>query len=558
MISLHPVASPRTRSKPLAACIAALCGLSASTAMATGTTWNVTSCIDDGGSGTLRAIINAPTTTTGDIVNLSSAPCSTITLGVGNTAIIVGQPNLRIQTAGDDHVTIDGSALKSGETNTTTSRIFTHTGTGTLTLQGVTLTGGHVYHLAVGAYGGCIRSAGNVELINSTITSCSAHSAAPAASKLKVYGGGIFASGNVTLTGSTVSANSATSTSYSVKGGGIFAAGNVQATHSVISGNYGKGGNNSFGGGIDATGSITLSYSTVSGNTLKSTNYGVYGGGIYTVSGGLTATYSTISGNSVVSGASLAAGGAIFTQGNVTLRKATISGNQSSDALGGIAALSFHANNTNAFYMIASTISGNSAGGLVGGISVNSATTKIYNSTIAFNTASGATAKGQFYGPGLALNAAFGPMSVTLSSSLLSNNTYDADIEGDLTTANSSAHAITFNVSPANNFVRTSYVPPAAASQLPADTLSGSCPLLGPLRDNGGPTLTHALLSGSVAIDHGNNAKTLKEDQRGVLADAMPFKYPLPSGPAADIGAYEVNKADIVFNSGFDGCPDLP
>src|SRR5262249_15437872 len=31
-------------------------------------------------------------------------------------------------------------------------------------------------------------------------------------------------------------------------------------------------------------------------------------------------------------------------------------------------------------------------------------------------------------------------------------------------------------------------------------------PKLGPLQDNGGPTLTHALLTGSPAIDHGNRA----------------------------------------------------
>ena len=423
------------------------------------------------------------------------------------------------------------------------------------------MTSGHVYPLSGGAYGGCIRSNGNVELIGSTVTSCTVQSAAPAASKIHVYGGGIFANGNVTLTGSTVSGNSATSTNYNVKGGGVFAIGNVLATHSVISGNYGKGGGSrSLGGGIHAgTGDITLSYSTVSGNTLNSIAYGVYGGGVSSDSGGLVASYSTISGNSVSSGAEYAAGGAIFVQHNVTLRKATISGNYSSAAIGGIAALSSGANNTNTFYMIASTVSSNSAAGLVGGIGVDSGTTKIYNSTVAFNAASGASASDQVYGPGLALNAAHGPMSVTLSSNLLSNNTYDAGVEGDLTTANSSAHAITFNASPANNFIRASYVPAAAASQLPNDTLSGpSCPLLGPLRNNGGPTLTHALLSGSLAINHGNNAKSLMEDQRGVLADVMPFKYPLPSGAAADIGSYEVTQADIVFNGGFDGCPALP
>jgi hypothetical protein len=52
---------------------------------------------------------------------------------------------------------------------------------------------------------------------------------------------------------------------------------------------------------------------------------------------------------------------------------------------------------------------------------------------------------------------------------------------------------------------------------------------LGPLADNGGPTLTHALLQGSNAIDAaiGDCPPT---DQRGVAR---------PQGDACDIGAYE-------------------
>ena len=53
-------------------------------------------------------------------------------------------------------------------------------------------------------------------------------------------------------------------------------------------------------------------------------------------------------------------------------------------------------------------------------------------------------------------------------------------------------------------------------------------PLLGPLADNGGPTLTHALLAGSPAIDAGGT--TLPGDQRGV---------PRPQGTVDDIGAFE-------------------
>jgi hypothetical protein len=53
---------------------------------------------------------------------------------------------------------------------------------------------------------------------------------------------------------------------------------------------------------------------------------------------------------------------------------------------------------------------------------------------------------------------------------------------------------------------------------------------LGPLANNGGPTATHALLPGSVAIDAGV-ADCPPVDQRGV---------PRPQGHACDTGAYEV------------------
>ena len=56
-------------------------------------------------------------------------------------------------------------------------------------------------------------------------------------------------------------------------------------------------------------------------------------------------------------------------------------------------------------------------------------------------------------------------------------------------------------------------------------------PLLGPLRDNGGPTFTHALLPGSPAVDAGDDNAAPATDQRGVIR---------PQGEAGDIGAYEV------------------
>jgi hypothetical protein len=93
---------------------------------------------------------------------------------------------------------------------------------------------------------------------------------------------------------------------------------------------------------------------------------------------------------------------------------------------------------------------------------------------------------------------------------------------------------------------------------LPTDTLS-SCPRIGQLRNNGGLTLTHGLLSHSVAIDTGDNTFGSFFDQRGPASINGVRNYTRFSGAGAltDIGAYEVQQNDIVYNDDFDGCPPL-
>ncbi|MBE7529962.1 MAG: hypothetical protein HS099_09555 [Ardenticatenaceae bacterium] len=59
--------------------------------------------------------------------------------------------------------------------------------------------------------------------------------------------------------------------------------------------------------------------------------------------------------------------------------------------------------------------------------------------------------------------------------------------------------------------------------------------LLGPLQNNGGNTFTHALLSGSPAMDAANGAHCLPTDQRGVAR---------PAGAACDSGAYEADGSE--------------
>jgi hypothetical protein len=69
------------------------------------------------------------------------------------------------------------------------------------------------------------------------------------------------------------------------------------------------------------------------------------------------------------------------------------------------------------------------------------------------------------------------------------------------------------------------------------------------LRDNGGLTKTHAMLSGSPGIDGGNNAADLAFDQR-----LSPYDR---DNSFPDIGAYEI-QGEIIFDAGFDGCTALP
>jgi hypothetical protein len=61
-------------------------------------------------------------------------------------------------------------------------------------------------------------------------------------------------------------------------------------------------------------------------------------------------------------------------------------------------------------------------------------------------------------------------------------------------------------------------------------SLNNTDPLLGPLANNGGATLTMALLAGSPAIDAGDTTTAPTTDQRGVTR---------PFGAASDIGAYD-------------------
>jgi hypothetical protein len=313
------------------------------------------------------------------------------------------------------------------------------------------------------------------------------------------------------------------------RGGCLYSTGNVSLDHvgvyaCVVSSNV-----IAYGGAIYAARNVNLSYSVISGNSAYTSASGGLSkaGGVFAGKDFL-AQFSTISGNSArgVNNAMGAIGG-VLGRGNASIRYSTIAGNSALDSIGGLLLT-----NGGNVVISNSTISGNMATrGAIGGASL-AASVAIYNSTITFNQA--ANTSGGTIAAGIAMTAPGG--TAKLESTLIANNTYGPSMmSNDLT-----ASGVT--ITGHNNLVR------ASSASLPADTIVNRCPLLGPLRDNGGLTKTHALLSHSPGIDQGNNAANLTYDQRGAPNARM-------SGPAADIGAYEVQQGDIVFNNGFDGCP---
>jgi hypothetical protein len=189
-------------------------------------------------------------------------------------------------------------------------------------------------------------------------------------------------------------------------------------------------------------------------------------------------------------------GGAIFNAaGTLSVRNATLSGNQALNS---------------------SESPANAAFG--GGIYAINGNLTVYNSTITESTA--ATGRGLYF---LAIAVAANPI---IHSSIIAQGD---DSQFDLFASYDAGGTV--DVNGANNLIRRlndfqDIAIPEFVFPAPGD------PLLGPLTDNGGPTLTHALLTQSPAIDRGTNLLNLTTDQRG-----SPFARAV--GDGVDVGAFE-------------------
>jgi hypothetical protein len=322
-------------------------------------------------------------------------------------------------------------------------------------------------------------------------------------------------------------------------GGCVYSAGSVNARGLTVynctaTTKTGK----AYGGGIYTKGQLTASYSTISHNTATAGSHGAQGGGFFS-KGAVAISYSAVTDNiqtTTTSYPGCCGGG--YSPASTTIQSSTISGN-SAHRTGGLGV-----NSTSATLTIeSSTISGNIATiGTIGGVSSYSGSTKVYYSTIAFNTAAlRNVGAGPSYGGGLAVrNGTF-----SMANTIVANNSFGTYLTQSDLTVTGTATLQTFH----NNLVR------ASPATLPPDTIRNQCPLLGPLRDNGGLTQTHALLGHSPAIDKGAFTTGPNEDQRGKPADTTPYPFPRKSGTAPDIGAFELQRGDKVFDSDFEGCP---
>lgn len=238
-------------------------------------------------------------------------------------------------------------------------------------------------------------------------------------------------------------------------------------------------------------------------------------------------------------------GGAIRNDSNLTITNSTISNSQAFNG-GGIG-------NTGTLTIINSTISGNSAVGNSGGGIVNSSgTLTIINSTISGNTADRIGGGiGSFNG------------STTIISSTITNNT-SKNIQNDVAGGGgifSNDNPTVQNTIIAGNFDLSNQAPDISGAVTGnANNLIGSLTgasgtigtgsditfasagitninqVLAALANNGGATQTHALVTGSAAINAGNNALV----PSGVTTDQRGTGFNRISGGTVDIGAYEV------------------
>jgi predicted outer membrane repeat protein len=201
-------------------------------------------------------------------------------------------------------------------------------------------------------------------------------------------------------------------------------------------------------------------------------------------------------------------GGGIDNSGTLSVIDSTFSGNSATGGKGGAPGDGVGGGiaNSDALSLTNSTFNANSAVDLGGAIASSGAASISYITTADNSAADGG---------GIAVTAGSPPVVSSIDS------VFQNVVGGNLSVvAGSSFRSLGHNL-----FSDTPNV-----SLQPTDLVNTE-PLLGPLANNGGPTLTQALLPGSPAINAGIPVAGIHTDQRGA---------PRPAHTAPDIGAFQV------------------
>ncbi len=382
----------------------------------------------------------------------------------------------------ENGVVLDGAGLitLSGEG---LRQIFIVNQGASLFLKNITLTDGYWE-----GNGGAIANYGSLVVQNSTIYNSVAAGETSG-------GGAIYNEGGaLTLRNSTLLNNRA-----GQFGGAIASSsGTLAIFNSTIQENSAP---NSGGAIWNINTDATIEDSRILENSTLSDGQGNFGGGLYNI-GRMTVRRSTIQYNSATDG------GGIYTQGidsSLMVEDSTISQNTVTSGAGALQL------GDGTIRIVNTTVSGNSAGIFAGGVEIGAfnGSQTFQNVTIYGNSAPQSANFHQDEGEAILSPA----LRNTIIANPLGGGANCAFLRADASLGNNLSDDESCNFT-------------AAGDQQAVDAL------LGPLADNGGPTLTHLPGRGSPASDAGDNTTCPPTDQRGFIR---------PVDDICDIGAVDAD-----------------
>jgi hypothetical protein len=417
---------------------------------------------------------------------------------------------------------------------------------GDLNLNSVTLRGGYIRVEDFG--GGGLLNQGEVELQNVTITqniSNYEYSCGAGISNLGTMvivgstidnnegygcGGGIYNKGEMSISSSKIVDNIASSWEWGAYGGGVANKGDLSIQDTKITGNRAWGLRATDGGAFVNSGTLEIMNSEISGNRTSS-RYAT-GGGI-TNGNTLVISRTTIRDNHTTA-AYDAGGGGIANYGDATITQSAILENSAS-AYGGSQDRYVSGGgiiNHGTLVVSDTTISGNTSPFMGGGVS-NLGDLTMNHVTVSRNDPAGVLVycTENYYG---SVNLA----PTWIIRSIISGNPgeYEVELGGAIAECVNGLAVDGNNIFGMSGDAGVNF--PIGSSDIVPSVGLGS--ILAPLAENGGPTLTHALVPGSPAIDAAPSAACANQtDQRGYPRNANGNGS--PSNRECDIGAYEYN-----------------